>query len=270
MDATISEDMMEMYAAPEARGGVLEPAGTVSIKFRTKDMIAAMHRVDPAIIELDKQLAKAEEAKSSADDLKKIKTLIEQREKKLMPVYKQLALEVADLHDRPGRMMAKKVISGVVPWRESRRFFYWRLRRRLAEDEVCKQLMKEGELKSLAVARETLKKIGEVAISSVSPTSWTADDRGVVEWIQSAQGGRSIEALKTALRQERIVKQLTDLGMQDSTAVLKGIMGIIQTLSQNGRTSERDQFVQTLRRGVFLLGTGSSGSTSSNNGSASS
>jgi len=157
--------------------------------------------------------------------------------------------------------MAKNAISGVVPWKDSRRFFYWRLRRRIAEDEICKSLMRDGNLKSISLARETLKKIGEVAISSVIPTSWSANDRGVVEWIQSSQGIRSIEALKTALRQERIVRQITDLGMEDSTAVLKGIMGIIQTLSQNGRVAERDQFVQTLRRGVFLLGSGSSSSS---------
>ena len=33
VDSTINSRVMEMYAAPTARGGVLEPAGSVSIKF---------------------------------------------------------------------------------------------------------------------------------------------------------------------------------------------------------------------------------------------
>jgi acetyl-CoA carboxylase/biotin carboxylase 1 len=258
MDATINEDMMEMYAAPEARGGVLEPAGTVSIKFRPKDMVTAMHRIDPTIIELDSKLAKADEAQANPEEVKALRTQIEQRERRLLPVYKQLALEVADLHDRPGRMMAKKVISGVVPWRDARRVFYWRLHRRLAEDAVCKSLMREGDLSTLKVARETLKKVGEVAIAGASHISWNTGDREVVEWIQSPQGARSIDSIRTALRQERIVKQITELGLEDGTAVLKGVMGVIQALGQNGRITDRDQFVQTLRRGVFLLGSGAS------------
>jgi acetyl-CoA carboxylase carboxyltransferase component len=35
-----------MYAASEARGGVLEPNGAASIKFREPDYLAAAHRID--------------------------------------------------------------------------------------------------------------------------------------------------------------------------------------------------------------------------------
>ncbi len=37
---------MEMYADNDSRGGVLEPEGTVEIRFRSKDLIKAMHRCD--------------------------------------------------------------------------------------------------------------------------------------------------------------------------------------------------------------------------------
>lgn len=43
---------MEMYADPSARGGVLEPEGIVEIKFRTPDLLAAMHRLDPVLQQL--------------------------------------------------------------------------------------------------------------------------------------------------------------------------------------------------------------------------
>lgn len=45
-DATINPKHMEMYADPDSRGGVLEPEGTVEIRFRQKDLIKAMHRCD--------------------------------------------------------------------------------------------------------------------------------------------------------------------------------------------------------------------------------
>lgn len=41
------------------RGGVLEPAGTVEIKFRRKDLVKAMHRLDPKCQEITQALASA-------------------------------------------------------------------------------------------------------------------------------------------------------------------------------------------------------------------
>ena len=46
----INSDVMEMYAAEGARGGVLEAAGIVEIKYRTKDLLATMHRIDPQLV----------------------------------------------------------------------------------------------------------------------------------------------------------------------------------------------------------------------------
>lgn len=47
---------MEMYAASEARGGVLEPNGAAEIKFRQKDYVATAHRLDPTLRALDAKL----------------------------------------------------------------------------------------------------------------------------------------------------------------------------------------------------------------------
>lgn len=49
-------------------------------------------------------------------------------------------MQFADLHDTPGRMEARGAIRKAVPWAESRSFFYWRLRRRLAEFDLRKQV----------------------------------------------------------------------------------------------------------------------------------
>lgn len=46
IDPTINPEQMEMYADVESRGGVLEPDGVVSIKYRKEKMIETMIRLD--------------------------------------------------------------------------------------------------------------------------------------------------------------------------------------------------------------------------------
>ena len=58
------------------------------------------------------------------------------REHDLLPVYEQISVHFADLHDTPVRMEAKGAIRGVVSWENARRFFYHRLCRRLAEERL--------------------------------------------------------------------------------------------------------------------------------------
>jgi len=175
LDPTINANMMEMYCASEnARGGILEPNGTIEIKFKQPDVLKTMHRLDPKLRELDIQLKKLElELKSTNNNnntnnnngsnnnkvssssssisssiadgltevkekLRSIRAAIAALESDLLPVYTRIATSFADLHDTCGRMQTKGV-AGVVPWSEARRFFYWRLRRRLAEEALAKK-----------------------------------------------------------------------------------------------------------------------------------
>jgi len=50
-----------MFSDPEARGGILEPAGIVEIKFRLADQLKAMHRIDPQLQALDAELEGTED-----------------------------------------------------------------------------------------------------------------------------------------------------------------------------------------------------------------
>lgn len=47
---------MEMYADTDSRGGVLEPEGTVEIRFRQKDLIKTMLRCDPECKRMNSKL----------------------------------------------------------------------------------------------------------------------------------------------------------------------------------------------------------------------
>ena len=138
LDPTINLDMMEMYCDAEGRGGVLEPNGTVEIKYRQRDLIATMHRLDSVLIDLDRSLA----APNLHNDVKAaIKTKITTRETELLQVYQQVATTFADLHDTPGRMKIKGVIRDVIHWKNARPYFYYRLRRKLQEHKIAKKAL---------------------------------------------------------------------------------------------------------------------------------
>lgn len=59
-----------------------------------------------------------------------------------MPMYHQVALSFADLHDTPVRMYEKACIAEVVPWKTSRSFFFWLLKRRLYENRVKNEIQR--------------------------------------------------------------------------------------------------------------------------------
>nr|CAD7573681.1 unnamed protein product [Timema californicum] len=107
VDPTINPRHMEMYADPESRGGVLEPEGIVEIKFRTKDLLKVIHRIDPVVISLTEKLNSVNEPSETKAS---IELSIKERESFLLPMYHQVAVHFADLHDTPERMQEKGVI----------------------------------------------------------------------------------------------------------------------------------------------------------------
>ncbi|KFZ11673.1 hypothetical protein V501_04616 [Pseudogymnoascus sp. VKM F-4519 (FW-2642)] len=137
VDPTINPDCMEMYADEDSRGGILEPEGIVNIKFRREKQLETMARLDPTYGALKKQLS---DSSLSPEQLAEVAEKMQARERLLLPVYAQVSLQFADLHDRAGRMKAKGVIRDSLKWRNARRFFYWRVRRRLNEEYIVKRM----------------------------------------------------------------------------------------------------------------------------------
>ncbi|PGH13388.1 hypothetical protein AJ79_03667 [Helicocarpus griseus UAMH5409] len=170
IDPTINPEQMEMYADEESRGGVLEPEGIVNIKYRRDKQLDTMARLDPAYGELRKAL---NDKSLPADELSKIKAKMTEREEQLLPVYMQIALQFADLHDRAGRMEAKGTIRQALQWKNARRFFYWRLRRRLSEELILKR-MAAAVPSTAAVAANT----SSAASPSSSPSKTSSSSSG--------------------------------------------------------------------------------------------
>merc|ERR1719373_361298 len=91
-----------------------------------------MHRCDDALRELDARRERGEDVAKE----------IQQREKLLLPVYQQVAWEYCDLHDRAPRMKSVGAIREGLEWATSREYLHWRIRRRVQENGVARQLMR--------------------------------------------------------------------------------------------------------------------------------
>jgi len=233
LDASINASVMEMYAAKgTARGGVLEANGAASVKYRSKDLIATMHRLDPKLIDLD---AKLGSTRGDADAQKEVQEQIRNREHMLLPVYEQISVQFCELHDTPGRMKAVGVIEKEVEWEQSRSYFYWRLRRKLAEFDLRKQLMEAGEVGRGVKALTSLKasdliKQWFVESLNMNEKLWN-DDKVVLSWMAGNYGEleKKIQAYTRGVVSQEIIQVLTAGG---GTARI-GLAGIAEGISKS-------------------------------------
>ncbi|KAH2851846.1 Acetyl-CoA carboxylase [Aspergillus fumigatus] len=244
IDPTINPDQMEMYADEEARGGVLEPEGIVNIKYRREKQLDTMARLDATYGELRRAL---EDPSLSKEQLSEIKAKMAAREEQLLPVYLQIALQFADLHDRAGRMVAKNTIRKALTWKNARRFFYWRVRRRLSEELILKRM---ASVAPAAVSGEATGAIPATGLvdgqtpSNESPRakhlrtlhSWTGfldeelehDDRKVAMWYE--ENRKAIQMKIEALKTDSVATEIAQLLISNKEGGLKGVQQVLSML----------------------------------------
>eukprot|EP00933_Yihiella_yeosuensis_P029464 TRINITY_DN23109_c0_g1_i1.p1 TRINITY_DN23109_c0_g1~~TRINITY_DN23109_c0_g1_i1.p1 ORF type:complete len:2264 (+),score=566.09 TRINITY_DN23109_c0_g1_i1:79-6870(+) len=214
VDPAINPDVMEMYADEESRGGILEPAGIVEVKFRAAQRGEMMHRLDTQLLSFDAQL-KAASGDLSAQEA--LQTQIRQREEKLQPLYTQVACEFADLHDRAGRMKAVGAVRESLAWRSSREFFYWRLRRRLAEQRLVRNLQAADAALSIAEAHSQIQAWLQASLATAqsesesSASQKSGEDRSVVELLEKKPFADKVKAVHKAALQRRFVELRAEL-----------------------------------------------------------
>ncbi|CAM5104590.1 unnamed protein product [Natator depressus] len=236
IDPTINPRHMEMYADRDSRGGVLEPEGTVEIKFRRKDLVKTMRRVDPIYSRLAERLGTPE---LSPAERKELETKLKEREEFLIPIYHQVAVQFADLHDTPGRMQEKGVITDVLEWRTSRTFFYWRLRRLLLEDLVKQKIhdanpeLTDGQIQAM------LRRWFVEVEGTVKAYLWD-NNKDLVEWLEKQlteeDGIRSVvdENIKYISR-DYILKQIRSLVQANPEVAMDSIVHMTQHISPTQR-----------------------------------
>ncbi|XP_020604828.1 acetyl-CoA carboxylase-like isoform X1 [Orbicella faveolata] len=241
VDPTINPEMMEMYADQESRGGILEPAGTVEIKFRRKDLVKAMHRLDTKCQVITQALASAE---LPVKERKTLERQQKEREEQLLPIYQQVSVEFADLHDTPGRMQEKGVIAEVLKWKESRQFFYWRLRRILMTRDAKKKIRHANPDISSRQLCSMLERLFLEAHGNTKSYLWN-DNKSVVEWLEKelSQAEHSVidENVKWISR-DWILRQIKTLVQENPEVAMDSIVHITQQMT----TAKRAQVSKIL------------------------
>ncbi|PIN24736.1 Acetyl-CoA carboxylase [Handroanthus impetiginosus] len=239
VDSKINPNHIEMYAERTAKGNVLEPEGLIEIKFRNRELLECMGRLDLELINLKSKLRDSE-THSTGEDLQK---QIKAREKKLLPLYTQIATKFAELHDTSLRMAAKGVIKEVLEWSNSRFFFYKRLHRRVAEDALIKTLRDAaGQQLGYKPARDMIKEwFLNSEIGQGKEVSWT-DDQAFFSWKDDL---KNYQAKLQDLRVQKMLLQLSNLG--NSTMDLRALPQALAAFLKKTDPSFRDQLIDELR-----------------------
>ncbi|XP_072271466.1 acetyl-CoA carboxylase 2 isoform X2 [Pyxicephalus adspersus] len=232
IDPTINSVYMELYADKDSRGGVLEAEGTVEIRFRRKDLIKSMRRLDKVYTQIVEQLGTPERSEAERKNLEK---KLKAREEILLPIYHQIAVKFADLHDTPGRMQEKGVISDILEWKEARTFMYWRLRRLLLEEEVKNEiLLANSELSDIHI-QSMLRRWFMETEGAVKTYLWD-NNQVVVEWLekhlQEEDGAKSAirENIKY-LKRDYALKHIRSLVLANPDVTMDCIVHMTQQIT---------------------------------------
>ena len=233
VDPTINPDHMEMYADEDARGGVLEPEGIVNIKFRRDKQLETMARLDATYADLKAQLL---DKNLSSDKQSDIKVKMQEREQLLLPVYSQISLQFADLHDRAGRMQAKNTIRHPLQWKNARRFFYWRLRRRLNEESLIKKMAQTSTRgpRARTSSLRTLRAWTEIE-------DFEHNDRAVATWYE--ENRKSVQTKLDGLKSEGVAFDIGGLLSANKEGGLKGLKQFLDMMP----IEEREQAFKYLK-----------------------
>ena len=179
-----------------------------------------MARLDPAYGELKARLA---DKSLSSEEQTEIKAKMTEREQLLLPVYMQISLQYADLHDRAGRMKAKDTIRMGLTWQSARRFFYWRLRRRLNEEYVLKRMAASSskELLSRSSNLKTLEHWSGIP-------KFGTDDMSVALWYE--ENRKDVHAKIEAMKTESVAYDVAALLRGNKEGGLKGVAQVLSML----------------------------------------
>lgn len=239
VDPTINPRYMEMFADNTSKAGVLEPEALVEIKFRIKDILKAMYRVDAVLQILKDSLTSVNSPEERVD----IEKQMRKREKELEPMYHQVAVHFADLHDTPERMFEKNAIHDIIPWRRARRLLYWRLKRRLLEDRIKDEILSTQP-------RFDVRQVGAMLrrwfIEDKGPTEsylWDQDEPATC-WLESQRDNEDsvISRNITCVKQDAVVSRIKEALEACPEVRLTAILEIAHRL----QPAERAELQRTL------------------------
>jgi acetyl-CoA carboxylase/biotin carboxylase 1 len=147
------------------------------------------------------------------------------REKPLLPLFSQVAVEFCDLHDKAGRMEKVGAIREALTWRTSRAYLHWRIRRRLQETAVAKKLR--------AAAPDTSAERAAAFLADLRAEAGVDDDQAVAEWFElnSDLVDRRVAAMQESLAADGMYKTFSSLSSEKQGEVLRDLDGFARVRS---------------------------------------
>jgi acetyl-CoA carboxylase / biotin carboxylase 1 len=120
-------------------------------------------------------------------------------------------------------MKSKGVIRKQVQWAESRAFFFWRLKRRLAEFELAQAL---STAPKKGFRKEALEDLHRWFLSAGGSADIWDDDRQTLAWFEShsAQVTDYVSGKRSGLVSADLGSKLAELASADSAGVLKAAL----------------------------------------------
>jgi acetyl-CoA carboxylase/biotin carboxylase 1 len=144
-------------------------------------------------------------------------------------------------------MKAKGVIRDSLEWRNSRRFFYWRIRRRLNEEYILRRMVTSIIPPSSAAVVSDMKarQLREHNLRVLATWAGIADfehnDRAVAEWYEVNR--KTISDKVEAMRAENLAAEISSVVRSNKTAGLRGLRDVLRTMP----VDEREQVLKFLR-----------------------
>ncbi|NXT19294.1 ACAC carboxylase, partial [Syrrhaptes paradoxus] len=162
------------------------------------------------------------------------------REELLLPMYYQVAVCFADLHDTPGRMQEKGVITDILEWKNARSFFYWRLRRLLLEEVVKAEVLKANSELSHIHIQSMLRRWFMETEGAAKGYLWD-NNQVVVEWLEKHM--REEDGTQSAiwenikyLKRDYVLKHIRSLVQANPEVAMDCVVQMAQHMSRTQKT----------------------------------
>ncbi|KFP52393.1 Acetyl-CoA carboxylase 2, partial [Cathartes aura] len=157
------------------------------------------------------------------------------REELLLPMYYQVAVHFADLHDTPGRMQEKGVITDILEWK-ARPFLYWRLRRLLLEEVVKAEVLKANSELSPIHVQSMLRRWFMETEGAAKGYLWD-NNQVVVEWLEKhmQEGDGTQSAIRENikyLKRDYVLKHIRSLVQANPEVAMDCIIQMAQHITR--------------------------------------
>jgi len=196
-------------------------------------LLKSMYRLDPELQKLRAQLMEAK-----PEEKIPIEKAMTEREQFLRPLYQQIAIHFADLHDTPKRMLEKGVIQDIVPWKHARTTLYWRLRRLLLEDSVTKEILKVRPTLSHGQCKVMMRRW---FVEDGGAMDIWEDNRKIVSWLttQTDESGAFRSVVQEniqALRRDAVINQANIILKEYPDFAIESVVRLLQHMNPQQRS----------------------------------